>query len=168
MKYNVKVEEKDYQLEIVENSKSLDIKLDGQTIKVDNQQIAIGRLVMMLKDNRPYEFELLRENGAYDCWLNARKARCEVIDEKTATYARLMGVSAGAKKAKALKAPMPGLVIRVEVEIGQRVKKGDPLVVVEAMKMENELRAARGCIIKGINVKQGQAIDKNQVLVVFE
>lgn len=168
MKYSVSVDDKKYELEISKNSKSLEIRLNGRSIKVDNQQIAIGRLAMILQDNKPFEFELTRENGTYDCWLNSRKAHCEVIDEKTAAFAKLMGVSAGARKADVLKAPMPGLVLRIEVEKGQKVSKGDALVVVEAMKMENELKASRACMIKDIRVSQGQAVDKNQVLIEFE
>lgn len=168
MKYQVSVDDKKYELEISKNSKRLEISINGRKISVDNQQIAIGRLAMMLQDNKPFEFELRRDNGTYDCWLNSRKARCEVIDEKTAAFAKLMGVSATAKKADVLKAPMPGLVLRIEVEKGQKVNKGDALVVVEAMKMENELKASRSCAIKDIKVTQGQAVDKNQVLIEFE
>jgi biotin carboxyl carrier protein len=168
MIYNVKVDEKDFKLEIIEGGKNLEVKLNGKKLKLGNQQSGLGRLTMFLQDNRPFELELSKDNGVYDCWVNSRLSRCEVIDEKTAKYAKLMGASLGAGKANVLKAPMPGLVVKVEVEIGQEVKKGDGLIIVEAMKMENELKASHKGKVKRIKVEQGQAVEKNQVLIEFE
>jgi len=168
MIYNVKVDDKDYKLEVVEGEKSLEIKLNGRTIKHDNHQANSNRLTMFLQDNKPIELELSKDNGVYDCWLNSRLAHCEVIDEKTARYASLMGAAVGAGKANVLKAPMPGLIVKVEVEVGQEVKKGDGLVIVEAMKMENELKAANPGKVKAIKVKIGQPVEKNQILIEFD
>jgi biotin carboxyl carrier protein len=63
---------------------------------------------------------------------------------------------------------MPGLVLDVRVKEGDEVKKGDPLLVLEAMKMENILKSPAHAKIKKINVNKGQAVEKNQVLVSFE
>jgi biotin carboxyl carrier protein len=167
MIYNVKVDDKDYKLELVEGPKRIEIRFNGRSIKLDNYQVNAGRLAMLLKDNKPYEFEITRDDSAYDCWLASRVARCEVLSEKEARYSRLMGAGADIAKAEVLKAPMPGLVVRVLVESGQQVKKGDGLVIVEAMKMENELKAIHTGTIKKIHVQNGQAVEKNQVLVEF-
>lgn len=67
-----------------------------------------------------------------------------------------------------LKAPMPGLVLRLMVEPGATVKKGDPILVLEAMKMENIIKAAGDGVVKKINVSEKIAVEKNQVLVEFE
>jgi pyruvate carboxylase subunit B len=179
MIYNVTVGDKDYRLEIVEGKESIEIKLDEKVIKIDNYQLRVGqhevpligqtwRMVTFLKDNRPFELELLIDDTAYDCWLGSRSVHCVVIDEKTARYAKLMGASFVSGKAHVLHAPMPGMVVRVEVDVGQNVKKGDGLVIVEAMKMENELKAAYPGTVKEIKVKAGQPVEKNQPLVVFE
>lgn len=69
---------------------------------------------------------------------------------------------------KELKAPMPGLVLKIEVEVGQSVKEGETLVVLEAMKMENVLKSPSDVIVKSIAVKEGNAVEKNQVLIEFE
>jgi biotin carboxyl carrier protein len=168
MIYDVKVDNKDYKLEIVEGEKSLQVKVNGQVIKLDNYSNITGRLAMVLQNNHPYEFEISKNESAYDCWFSSRLAQCEVVSEKEALYAKLMGNGSGVRKAQALKAPMPGLVLSVEVENGQKVKKGDGLIIVEAMKMENELKASRSGTIREIKVNVGQAVEKNQALIIFE
>ena len=69
---------------------------------------------------------------------------------------------------KPLRAPMPGLILRVEVEAAQAVKPGQGLVIMEAMKMENELKAAAAGVIARIHVQPGQAVEKGAVLIDFE
>lgn len=72
------------------------------------------------------------------------------------------------QKVKEIRAPMPGLVLDIPIEIGQAVEKGATLLVLEAMKMENALQALGEGIVKTINVQKGQAVEKNQLLVEFE
>jgi biotin carboxyl carrier protein len=168
MLYNVRVDEKDYKLEIVEDQSNLKVRMNGQTFAIDNYIINGGQLNLMLKDNVPYEVLLSKDSDGYQCWLNSRLTNCQVIDEKAARFASLMGANAAQKKRARLRAPMPGLVVRIEVEAGQEVKRGDGLIVVEAMKMENELKAPYAGKIKSIKILQGQAVEKNQVLLEFE
>ena len=66
---------------------------------------------------------------------------------------------------KEIKAPMPGLVLEVNVQEGDQIKKGDPVLILEAMKMENVIKAPGDTTIESIKVKQGEAVEKNQVLV---
>ena len=63
---------------------------------------------------------------------------------------------------------MPGLVLEIRVEIGQSIKEGDPVIVLEAMKMENVLKSPGDAVVKGIAVSKGDAIDKNTLLISFE
>jgi pyruvate carboxylase subunit B len=92
----------------------------------------------------------------------------EVVDERTRHIRSLTGAGQKGSGPTTLKAPMPGLVVRVSVETGSVVEAGAPLVVLEAMKMENELRATTAGVVKGIKVQVGQAVEKGQVLVEFE
>jgi biotin carboxyl carrier protein len=71
------------------------------------------------------------------------------------------------RKVKEVKAPMPGMVLRVEVVPGQEVQEGDPLLVLEAMKMENNLKSPASGTIKSVHVEAGKAVEKGAVLVVF-
>jgi pyruvate carboxylase subunit B len=92
----------------------------------------------------------------------------EVIDERTRHIRSLTGSGARARGPAVLKAPMPGLVVRVQVEAGQVVAAGAGVVVLEAMKMENELRAAAVGTVRAVRVRPGEAVEKGQVLVEYE
>ncbi|MGB1313830.1 MAG: acetyl-CoA carboxylase biotin carboxyl carrier protein subunit [Bizionia paragorgiae] len=80
-----------------------------------------------------------------------------------------MGFEIGASKTvNDIKAPMPGLILSINVNEGQEVKENDPLLILEAMKMENVFNSPRDGVIKSIAVKTGDAVEKNQLLIEFE
>lgn len=80
-----------------------------------------------------------------------------------------MGMTALASaKAENIKAPMPGLVLNIDVAVGQQVKKGDAVLILEAMKMENVIKSPADGVVKSIEVTKGQAVEKNFVLITFE
>ncbi|HEV2290357.1 MAG TPA: biotin/lipoyl-containing protein [Gemmatimonadales bacterium] len=91
----------------------------------------------------------------------------EVVDERTRHVRSLTGGGTKAAGPPVLKAPMPGLVVRVPVGVGDTVAAGAGVVVLEAMKMENELRAQAGGRVSAVHVRPGQAVEKGQVLVEF-
>ena len=76
--------------------------------------------------------------------------------------------TAASKQIKQIKAPMPGLVLNIDVTDGQSVKEGDRLVILEAMKMENSILIHADAVIKKVLVSAGQAVEKNQVLIELE
>ena len=89
----------------------------------------------------------------------------EVVDERTRHIRSLTGDADRKAGPMVLKAPMPGLVVRVQVEAGQTVAAGTPLVILEAMKMENQLTAAGPATILAVRVEAGAAVEKGQVLI---
>ena len=91
-----------------------------------------------------------------------------MVDERTRHIRSLTGGADRQRGAGALRAPMPGLVVRILVEPGQAVARGGGLVVLEAMKMENELKAAADGTVKTVRVGTGEPVEKGQVLVEFE
>jgi len=92
----------------------------------------------------------------------------EVLDERTRHIRSLTANDDRPRAIPVLKAPMPGLVLRVQVRPGQRVSAGAGLVVLEAMKMENELKAPAPAVIKAVRVQPGAAVEKGQVLLEFD
>jgi biotin carboxyl carrier protein len=90
-----------------------------------------------------------------------------VLDERAV---RLAGAAAGGRRGAgqtSVQAPMPGLVVAVPVEVGQSVAKGMTLVILSAMKMQNELTARDDATVKEVHVQVGQTVDQGQVLVTF-
>jgi len=80
-----------------------------------------------------------------------------------------MGIDRGSTKViNTIKAPMPGLILEISVSVGQEVKENDPLLILEAMKMENSFLSPRDGVIKSIAVTTGNAVDKGQLLIEFE
>jgi biotin carboxyl carrier protein len=92
----------------------------------------------------------------------------EVLDERARHIRNLTDGADRQRVAPVLKAPMPGLVLRVHVAAGQTVAQGAGLIVLEAMKMENELKAPGPGVIKAVRVQPGEAVEKGQLLVEFE
>jgi propionyl-CoA carboxylase alpha chain len=95
------------------------------------------------------------------------EVRACAYTEREAAAARLMPVKSKSDSGKALRCPMPGLVRAIAVAVGQEVKSGDALAVVEAMKMENVLRADRDGVVKTINVKPGDSLAVDAVIMEF-
>jgi pyruvate carboxylase subunit B len=89
----------------------------------------------------------------------------EALDERMRAIKDLTAASAAASGPAPLVAPMPGLVVRVAVQPGDTVNAGQGLVVIEAMKMENELRATTAGVVTGVRVEAGQAVEKGAILV---
>jgi biotin carboxyl carrier protein len=113
----------------------------------------------------------LAEDGAVGRWmfgLVGERIQVEAIDERTRQIEAVVGRRPAVAASGALVAPMPGLVVRIQVVEGQHVAAGAALVVVEAMKMENELRAPRAGVVQAIHVAIGQAVEKGALLVTVE
>lgn len=125
----------------------------------------------VLKDNRSYRAEITQSDFLsknYTVKVNGNTYEVNLADSLDLLI-KEMGFEVGAaKQVNAIKAPMPGLVLEISVEIGQEVQEGDNLLILEAMKMENSFSSPRAGIIKSIAVNKGQAVDKGQLLIEFE
>lgn len=108
------------------------------------------------------------EDGQVRVRIGPRLYSVEVQDERDRLMATLgIGAGAGAVVPE-LKAPMPGMVLNLLVEPGQEVAKGDPVIVLEAMKMENVIKAPGDARVKALNVATGTAVEKGHLLITFE
>lgn len=107
-------------------------------------------------------------SGRLRVTLRGRTTTVEVKDETDLLLERFGLEDAGGAAEAEVRAPMPGLVVRVMVEQGQAVEEGDALLVLEAMKMENELRAPAAGTVAALHAKEGASADKGEVLVEIE
>jgi biotin carboxyl carrier protein len=103
--------------------------------------------------------------GTYTLDIDGYVYTVEAIDERTRAIRDMTAKSAASLGPAPLKAPMPGLIVRVNVAVGDQVQAGQGLVVMEAMKMENELRASVAGVVKAIHAVPGAAVEKGALLV---
>ena len=144
--------------------------LDGTEVLFDLQEIN-AHTVHILHENRSYTAELVsidRVEKQAVVKINGNEYAVALKDQYDALLAS-MGMQLSSKSAlDVLKAPMPGLVLDIRVKVGDEVKKGDNLLILEAMKMENIIKSAEDVIIKSIEVDKGSIVEKNQILLTFE
>jgi acetyl/propionyl-CoA carboxylase alpha subunit len=103
--------------------------------------------------------------GRYTLWVDGYRFEAEALDERTRAIRDLSAANAAPTGPAPIVAPMPGLIVRVNVSIGDHVEAGQGLVVMEAMKMENELRATAAGTVSGVQVTPGTAVEKGALLV---
>lgn len=143
------------------------LKLNGSPMEYDLREIRPGSYHLLYK-GQSFEIEVLKtdpEAKKHLFTINGKKVEAELRDKFDDLLKELGMDAAASQKVGDLKAPMPGLVVDIPVKEGDSVKKGDTLVILEAMKMENALKAAGDAVVKKIVVKKGQAVDKNAVLI---
>ncbi len=106
--------------------------------------------------------------GAFTLSIDGFRYEIDALDERARAIRELSGAAAAAAGPAPLVAPMPGLIVRVNVQPGDQVRAGQGLVVMEAMKMENELRVASAGTVKAVLVSAGTAVEKGTVLLELE
>ncbi len=124
----------------------------------------------LLQDKKSYHTEILSSdfiNKKYTVKINNNIYEVAIANALDMLIAD-MGFSLGSsKQVNAIKAPMPGLLLDIQVAVNQEVKEDDPLLILEAMKMENVILSPRDGIIKSITATKGDAVDKGQLLIEF-
>jgi pyruvate carboxylase subunit B len=152
--------------------RSFEVLLNGGEIVVDGK--ASSARLMSVPDTPLRELEYDGKSSTYamtpdaDGWLvmaGGEAHRMRVDDERTVRLGKLSGGGERGGAGGTVKAPMPGLVLRVEIKEGDTVSAGDGLVVLEAMKMENEIKAPIAGKVTAVHVAGGQAVDKGMVMV---
>jgi len=125
----------------------------------------------IIMNNKSYNIDIVeknKENKEVIIKINGEKYTGKVSDELDVLLKKMGIDNLSSNKAKDLKAPMPGMVLDIFVKVGDEVKEGDNLIVLEAMKMENNLKSPIDGVIKEINCEKTKAVDKNTVLITFE
>jgi len=146
------------------------LTVDGEPVEATLAALPGTPLRQLLVDNRAHVFSARpgESRGSWSIRLGGRQADAQVVDERSRAIQAMTGRTAVQQGPKPIRAPMPGLVLRVEVEPGQTVKAGQGVVIIEAMKMENELRAEAAGTVARVLVREGSAVEKGAVLIEFE
>ena len=153
------------------------VRLDADGVHLDGQDVAAsvssvdGTPVRTVTIGNAVHRVVVRRGatrGAYTLWVDGFRFEVEALDERMRSIRELAGASAGAAGPRPLTAPMPGLIVRVNVQVGDAVQSGQGLVVMEAMKMENELRAPAAGRVKAVLASPGTAVEKGTTLIELE
>ena len=125
----------------------------------------------ILQDNTSIKTEILDtdfNNKKYSIKVNNNTYDVAIYDALDQQIEALGFETGASKQVNNIKAPMPGLILEISVNVGDEVKENDALLILEAMKMENVINSPREGVIKSIKVKQGETVDKNSLLIEFE
>ena len=165
MRYYVTVGDRTVEVELGPEG----VRVDGEAVEASLDRVEGTRIRSLLLDGASHRIVARPvERRVWDLHVRGRRLRAEAVDERTRTIREMTGAAAGPAGPRPVKAPMPGLVVKVEVEEGSDVVPGQGLVIVEAMKMENELKAEAEGRVSKVHVEPGQAVEQGQMLVEFE
>jgi pyruvate carboxylase subunit B len=166
MRYFVRIEGEEHEVVLDADGVHIDgadvaahvTPIDGTPVRMVTIGDDVHRVVVRPGANR----------GMYTMWLDGYRFDVEALDERTRAIRERAGITAGPAGPAPLVAPMPGLIVRVNADVGDTVQAGQGLVVMEAMKMENELRAQAGGRVKSVLVAPGAVVEKGALLIELE
>jgi biotin carboxyl carrier protein len=159
----VKVDDKVIKVEVRKQDNKFCVFLNGaaKQVKVADNR---GSNMTLIIDDKPFDVIFADESTII---VNNQEYAVDIFNEQVA---RLMKTGAGKfqKQELVVKAAMPGLIIEVSVKEGEEVNEGQGLLIIEAMKMQNEMYSSRTGVIKKINVKKGQTVNRGDKLIIIE
>jgi pyruvate carboxylase subunit B len=166
MKYVVKVGDEDIEVSLDGDTTSV----EGKTHRAQVTDLEGTPVRMVTIDDEVHRVVARRgaTRGRFTLWLDGFRYEVEALDERARAIRELSGAAAGPTGPAPLVAPMPGMIVRIAVQVGDQVQAGQGLVVMEAMKMENELRATAAGTVKAILAQAGTAVEKGALLLELE
>ncbi len=165
MIYEVTVAEKVYRVELVRTEQEWKCKLDGRELPLDVISAQDGMLSLLLQ-GKSYEVKQETVGAESSVVVGQERFSASVRDPRSFRSRRRAGASEqGVMK---IKAPMPGKIVRILAPAGSQVEMGQSVLVIEAMKMQNELKAPKNGVVKKINIAEGAAVEAGQALAEVE
>jgi biotin carboxyl carrier protein len=159
------IDQEIYKIEIDFKDGKYSVKLGDKQYTVDSQPISENCLSLLI-DGKAYTAFIAEDQGKK--YISIQSEQFCVEEAKTQTEARSIAESATMKGVPTISSPMPGKVVKILVGEGDKVEKGQGLVIVEAMKMENEIRSLSAGIVKKINFKEGNLVDAAVPIIELE
>lgn len=145
------------------------VTVEGTPVSVDLATLRGTEVCHLLADGRSYRLVASPRDqaGLWEVHLDGRRYEARVVDERTRAIRAMTAHPEDAAGPRPVQAPMPGLIVRVEVSPGQLVHAGQGVLIMEAMKMENELKAEAAGVVSRILVEAGATVDRGATLVEF-
>ncbi len=161
MKYIATVDDKEFEVEVVDERH---IRAGGSLLELNFESVSGQPVFSLILEGKSYEAFVYQNDENWEVLLRGRQYQVKVEDEREKRL-KAQGGNIAEGGEFHLKAPMPGLVVAVPVEEGQQVKKGQVLLILESMKMQNELKAPRDGKVERIRVKAGESVEQKQTLL---
>ncbi len=167
MKYITTIGEEDFEVEILSSRR---VSVNGKIYEVDFEAVSGQPVFSLLVDGGSYQAHIIpgKDQDSLQVLLRGTLYNAVVEDEREKRLKAAAGVSKVASGDFVLKAPMPGLVIQVPVSEGDEVSEGDVLIILESMKMQNELKAPKDGRVSRVQVKEGDSVEQRQAMVYLE
>ncbi|MCY4147123.1 MAG: biotin/lipoyl-binding protein [Chloroflexi bacterium] len=159
MKYVARINNQQYEIEIDKDGAVL---IDGDERDVDFLNLG-GSLFSVITANKSLEAVIDDDEGSIAVMMGGRLFETQVLDERAILMMQRRGLQQTGSGE--VRAPMPGLIVEVAVQPDQTVEIGDTLIILESMKMQNELKSPISGIVRSVQVAAGQAVEKNMLLV---
>ena len=165
MKYYARLNGCEYECVVEEQDGRLVVVVDGQSFRTDLRHIARSKAYTLLLDGRSYEFTLEEGDDGIECSGGAGSFHVDVQDARTHAARAKTADARGPAGPRPIKSAMPGIVREILVESGATVQPGQALLILEAMKMQNEIRTDRAGTVSSIHVAAGDTVDKGAKLI---
>jgi biotin carboxyl carrier protein len=162
MKYVTTIGDRQFMIELLDDNHVI---VDGTTYEVDFDSISDQPVYSMIVDGKSYEAYMYPSDEGWQVLLQGRLYSVVVEDEREKRLRAAAGGMVADRGDFHLKAPMPGLVVSIPVGEGQEIQKGDVLLILESMKMQNELKSPRNGKIARLRVKVGDSVEQRQTLL---
>lgn len=166
-RYQVDIGNKSLDITVASDGGDYSVLIDGQKQHVALAELGDGDFHVLI-NNESHEVEFSKNSAEIKITVGGRSFHPVVYDYHLADALKSAGSGLSSKISRRLQAPMPGLVIRVDVVEGEAIVKGQSLVIVEAMKMENVIKAKGEGTIKTIYIRDGQSVEKGESLIDFD
>ena len=163
--YYAEIEGEEYQIEILSDN---EVVINGERHEINFQALRQHLSFSLLVEGNSYETNIYQDNGIWEVLLRGKQFSVQVEDERERRLRMAAGEASKQTGRIILQAPMPGLVIDIPVCEGQEVKKGEVLLILESMKMQNELTAPRAGRITRVQVEVNDNVERKQGLLVLE
>ena len=161
MKYMTIINNEQYEIEIDSDG---NVTVNGEARTVDF--LALGpSLYSVIMDNTSLQVVIDEDQGNYSVMMGGKLYEGQVLDERAMMMAMRKGGLTGASGD--VNSPMPGLIVKVVAEEGSTVEQGQTVVILESMKMQNELKAPISGVVESVKIDAGQTVEKNALLMVI-
>ena len=162
MKYVTTIDGQEFAVEVVDERH---IRIGERLHEVDFESVSGQPVFSLILDGKSYESFVYQNDEDWEVLLRGRQYQVKVEDEREKRLKTAAGGGGTSGGEFHLKAPMPGLVVAVTVNEGQEVKKGQVLLILESMKMQNELKSPRDGVVGRIRVNPGESVEQKQTLL---